>query len=160
VVLGSYEIANSSVLYAFGQIIDIMTAIKKIEDLEIWVVSRQLVQDIYLATACEPAKRDFVYCDQVRRASISIMSNVAEGFGRFSDKEFARFLDIAKGSALEVQSLLHMGRDIGYLEASRSASLIETSDRLAAQITALCRYLRQSDPKRPRPKTQDPGPRT
>ena len=86
--------------------------------------------------------RDFSFRDQIRRAATSISSNIAEGFDRGSNKDFARFLRIARGSCNEVRSLLHVGKRFGYFTEKEVADLRETCMRLAAMIQALIRSLR------------------
>ena len=71
------------------------------------------------------------------------MSNIAEGFSRNGDKDFAHFLDIAKGSALEIQSLLYVALDLGYVEKSGFERLYELTDRVASLIGGLILYLRK-----------------
>ena len=84
-----------------------MTAhIKRFEDLEAWQLSRELTNQIYTITKRESICRDFSFVDQIRKAAISIMNNIAEGFERGSNKDFVKFLFIARGSAGEVRSLL------------------------------------------------------
>lgn len=102
----------------------IMAGARKLEDLEAWICAKSLVQDVYRLTREAPARNDFGFCSQLRNAAVSIMSNIAEGFGRSSDKEFARFLDIARGSTFETQSLLHVARDVSYLDAAASEKLL------------------------------------
>jgi four helix bundle protein len=87
------------------------------------------------------AKRDYVYRDQIHRAAISVMTNVAEGFGRRSHGDFARFLDFARASAREVQSLLYLGRDFGYLEPEEFDILYNQAGKTASIITNLMRSL-------------------
>lgn len=131
-----------------------MSSASRLEDLDVWIAARSLVRCIYQVTTASGARNDFGYRDQIRRAAVSVMSNIAEGFGRSSDKEFARFLDIARGSAFETQSLIHVGTDVGYLEKDASCELVKSTLVLIAQITALIRYLRQSEG--PRSKVQSP----
>ena len=84
-----------------------MSSVKTFEDLRIWQEARGLVKEIYsIFGVSRPAEKDYSFRDQVQRASVSIMNNIAEGFERNSDAEFARFLIIAKGSCGEVRSLL------------------------------------------------------
>lgn len=119
-----------------------MTGARRLEDLDSWATARVLVRRIYQVTTPAPIKHDFAYCGQVRKAAISIMSNIAEGFGRSTDKEFARFLDIARGSSFETQSLIHVATDIAYLDTDTSDELIKLSFQVIAQVTALAKYLR------------------
>ncbi len=83
-----------------------MAAIKKFEDLEAWKIARELTKQIYRVSGNASFAKDFGLKNQICRASVSIMSNVAEGFERDGDKEFVNFLSIAKGSAGEVRSQL------------------------------------------------------
>jgi four helix bundle protein len=87
--------------------------IKKFEDLESWKKARAITNAIYEATAAGRFSRDFGLKDQVRRASISILSNIAEGFERGGDKEFLQFLAVAKGSCGEVRAQLYIAIDKG-----------------------------------------------
>ncbi|MEL6445389.1 MAG: four helix bundle protein [Bacteroidota bacterium] len=92
-----------------------MAAFKRFEDMEAWQAARRLVGEIYAATNTGAFQRDFSLRDQIRRAAISVPSNIAEGFERGSDRDFARFLLIAKGSAGEVRAQLYCALDLGYL---------------------------------------------
>jgi four helix bundle protein len=90
--------------------------IKRFEDIEAWLEARNLVKMIYLLTNKDHFSRDFGIRDQIRRASVSVMANIAEGFDCDSNIEFARFLGIARRSAVEVQSLLYAGPDTNYID--------------------------------------------
>ncbi|MCG2749311.1 MAG: four helix bundle protein [Desulfobulbaceae bacterium] len=83
-----------------------MKKVERFEDLIAWQKARQLTKEIYKETKGEPFSRDFGLCDQIRSASVSIMSNIAEGFERAGRAEFHQFLVIVKGSAAEVRSQL------------------------------------------------------
>src|SRR6185436_5587503 len=120
------------------------TARKKIEnfvDLWVWQKGIALVKQIYLLTANGKLNRDFGMRDQLQRAAVSIPTNIAEGFERASRKEYLLFLNIAKGSAGEVRSLLRVALEIGYIDHATYESLkgavIELSRYLANQIKAL-----------------------
>ena len=89
--------------------------IPRFEDLEAWQIARELTNKIYSISRKESIRRDYGFVDQIRRAAISIMNNIAEGFERGSNKDFVRFLFIARGSAGEVRSMLYVGLDQGYL---------------------------------------------
>lgn len=88
--------------------------IRKFEDLESWKKARKLTNTIYEATGTGTFTRDFGLKDQIRRASVSILSNIAEGFQRGGDKEFLQFLAVAKGSCGEVRAQLYIAVDQGY----------------------------------------------
>jgi four helix bundle protein len=119
-----------------------MATIKRFEDLEVWKDAREFTKVIYQITANEELKRDFAFKDQIRRASISIMNNIAEGFGRYSNKEFRRFLDIAAASNLEVKSMLYLGFDLEYIAESKMDAVIKQNEKLHYQLLALIKYLR------------------
>ncbi len=93
-----------------------MPLIKRFEDIEAWQEARKLVKMIYLLTNKDHFSKDFGMRDQIRRASVSVMANIAEGFDCDSNIEFARFLGIARRSAVEVQSLLYAGLDTNYID--------------------------------------------
>jgi four helix bundle protein len=119
-----------------------MATIKRFEDLEVWKDAREFTKVIYRITRNEELKKDFAFKDQIRRASISVMNNIAEGFGRYSNKEFRRFLDIATASNLEVKSMLYLGIDLQYIQESEVDILIEQNEKLHYQLLALIKYLR------------------
>ena len=118
--------------------------IERFEDIIGWQKSRELVNLIYEMTRhSDGFKNDFGLKDQIRRAAVSSMSNIAEGFGRYSDKEFANYLNIARGSLAEVQSQLYIALDLGYIAEEhfqQSFSLAEESSRL---LTNFMKYLRK-----------------
>lgn len=118
-----------------------MTAFRKLEELNVWTASRRFVPQVYKLTRGAAIKHDYVYSDQIRRAALSVMSNIAEGFGRYSDKEFARFLYIARGSAMETKSLLFLGLDLSYLDEEKHSELDDTVSHVVAQLTSLAQYL-------------------
>ncbi len=89
--------------------------IERFEDIKAWQKARVLVLQIYEVTNKGDFARDYSLKDQVRRASVSIMSNIAEGYGRQTDKEFVQFLYISLGSVAELQSQLHVARELHYV---------------------------------------------
>jgi four helix bundle protein len=90
--------------------------IRTFEDLVVWQRAIAFVKHVYLITEEGGLKRDFGLKDQLRRAAVSIPTNIAEGFERSSRKEYLLFLNIAKGSAGEVRSLCRVALDVGYLK--------------------------------------------
>ncbi len=92
--------------------------IESFEDLRVWQKGIQLVKQIYIITNEGKLSKDFGLKDQLRRASVSIPTNIAEGFERASRKEYLYFLNIAKGSAGELRSLLRVALEVGYIEQS------------------------------------------
>ncbi len=85
-----------------------MSGFQRFEDIEAWQKARELTREVYAASNTGLFAKDYGLRDQIRRASVSIMSNIAEGFGRGGNKEFIQFLSTAKGSASEVQAQLHV----------------------------------------------------
>jgi four helix bundle protein len=93
-----------------------MGLIRQFEDIKAWQMARQLTRQVYELSDAGTFSRDFGLRDQIRRAAVSSMTNIAEGFDCESDKEFARFLEIARRSAVEVQSLLYVALDVGHID--------------------------------------------
>ena len=92
-----------------------MAKVQRYEDLIAWQKSYQLVLDVYAATSGFPADERFGLTSQIRRAAVSIPSNIAEGFGRQTRGDFLRFLDMARGSAHEVETQLRLAKDLNFL---------------------------------------------
>ena len=92
-----------------------MSLIKRFEDIRAWQEARLLTKEIYRLSGEGAFSQDFGLRDQIRRAAVSAMSNIAEGFDCVTKKEFARFLEIARRSTVEVQSLLYVALDVGYI---------------------------------------------
>jgi four helix bundle protein len=110
------------------------------ESLRIWQDARRLTYDIYEATKSAGLIGDRSFKDQLRRAGLSVMSNIAEGYERDGHKEFLHFLRIAKGSAGEVRSQLFAAEDLGYLSAEVSNRLRLQAVILSREIAALIRH--------------------
>ena len=94
-------------------------AIRRFEDLIAWQKARELTKSVYLLTANERFSRDFGLRDQIQKASVSIMSNIAEGFERGGKAEFHQFLVVAKASCAEVRSQLYVALDTGYITSDQ-----------------------------------------
>ena len=118
--------------------------IERFEDIESWKEARMLVKEIYQLFA---NVKDYGFRDQIQRAAISVMSNIAEGFDRSSNKEFVQFLVIARGSISEVRSLSYAAMDIGYIDKKTFAGILEHSFKLTNLINGFIRYLRTTDRK-------------
>jgi four helix bundle protein len=121
--------------------------IKKFEELESWKMARKLTNTVYEATGTGSFKLDFGLKDQIRRASISILSNIAEGFERSGDKEFLQFLAMAKGSCGEVRAQLYIAVDQGYLSQALFEKLSNNADEIGRLISGLMKYLSKSELK-------------
>jgi four helix bundle protein len=110
------------------------------EDLRIWKEARSLVKQVYDDFR---ENRDYGFCDQIQRAGISIMNNIAEGFERKSDADFARFLNIAKGSAGEVRSMYYSAEDLNYVSKEAASKRRQVAKEISKGIGALEGYLRK-----------------
>lgn len=120
-----------------------MATIKRFEDIQAWQQARELVRETYFTCAAGRLSKDFALRGQLCRAAVSSMSNVAEGFSRPSEKDFAHFLDMARGSVLEVQSLLYVALDVGYIEKDEFERLYKLADETVSLIGGLASYLRR-----------------
>jgi len=121
-----------------------MATFKQFEDIQAWQKARQATRLIYEITTDSHFAKDYGLRDQIRRASVSIMANIAEGFGRHSDKEFANFLNIAHGSISEVQSHLYVALDLTYIDQDSFAKLYNLLDEVSRMTLALAQHLRAS----------------
>jgi four helix bundle protein len=122
--------------------------IRRFEDLIAWQKARGLTKEIYLVTSSGNFARDRGLCDQMRRAAVSVMSNIAEGFDRGGRAEFHRFLVISKGSCAELRSQLYVAMDAGYLTAEVSTRLLAMIEELGRVIAGLRQAVeRQRDRK-------------
>ena len=111
------------------------------ESLRVWHLARQLTVQIYSVAGRDPFARDFGLRDQIRRASISVMSNIAEGYERANRREFAHFLRIARGSAAEVRAQLYAAEDLEYVDAETARQLRGDVLALSKQLAALANQL-------------------
>jgi S23 ribosomal protein. len=121
-----------------------MAKIKKFEDIESWKRARTLAKELYEVTASDTFARDFGLKDQIRRASVSILSNIAEGFERGSDKEFLYFLAVAKGSSGEVRAQLYVALDQAYISSDQFRTLANAAAEVSQLISGFMKYLRES----------------
>jgi four helix bundle protein len=116
---------------------------ERFEELEIWKMSRALVTRVYVCFDAESlGGQDYGFRNQITRAAVSVMNNIAEGFERATDKDFAHFLTIAKASSGEVRSMLYAAEDIRYLDAHAASKLRTDYERLSRGIAKLASYLR------------------
>ena len=120
--------------------------ITKFEDIESWKKARELTNDIYRTTASGEFARDFELKKQIRRASISILSNIAEGFERGGDREFGRVLAIAKGSCGEVRAQLYVAFDQNYLSTEAFDRLSQKAIEVGNLLFGFMRYLTKPIP--------------
>ena len=122
-----------------------MGKIEKFEDILAWQKARALTKEVYGASTTEPFRSDFGLRGQLQRASVSTMSNIAEGFERGGNKEFLQFLSHAKGSCGEVRSDLYVALDQGYLTTAKFELLREQSLEVSRLLSGFMDYLRNSE---------------
>ena len=108
-------------------------------DLEVWKLSMTLCENVYALLRQFPPEERYALCDQLRRAVVSIPSNIAEGNGRDSKAEYARFLSIARGSVFEVRTQLELASRFGYIQLT--PTMMETIDRISKMLYSLMRRL-------------------
>ena len=130
-----------------------MATFKTFDEIEAWKKSRELTKRIYAFSQAGAFGKDFGLRDQIRRASVSIMSNIAEGYDRSGTGEFIQFLATAKGSAAEVKSQLYVALDQSYIDTRTFADLSSLATETANMIGGLIKYLRRSGLKGTKYKT-------
>ena len=119
--------------------------IESFEDLLVWQKGMEIVKQVYLISRQGELSRDFALRDQLRRAAISIPTNIAEGFERASRKEYVNFLNYAKGSTGEVRSLLNVAAELGYLEPPQYEVLRQAVMELSRYLSNQIKSLRSCD---------------
>jgi four helix bundle protein len=124
-----------------------MGKIERFEDIDAWKKARELTKVIYEITTQGKIASDFSLRDQLRRASVSIMANIAEGFEREGNKEFRQFLATAKGSVGEVKSLLYVALDANLISAEQFNRILSLADEASRLLAGFLRYLKASDKK-------------
>lgn len=122
-----------------------MVLTRKFEDIVAWQEARKLVSSIYKLTTIGALAKDYGLRDQLQRASVSAMANIAEGFDRESKIEFARFLGIARRSVVEVQSLPYAALDVGYIDQETFNVDNQRAEKTKALIGGLKRSLKPKD---------------
>ena len=118
-----------------------MPTITRFEEIEAWQTARELTKLVYSLTDEGKLARDFGLKDQLRRASVSVMSNIAEGFESQTQAIFIRYLGIAKASAGEVRSQLYVSRDLNYLTEEQFTNIFRTVEKASRQIARFISYL-------------------
>ena len=118
-----------------------MGTVKEFEDFEVWKKSIDLAVLIYKLTMQEPLSKDYSLKDQIRRASTSVSNNIAEGFEYGNNKQFARFLRIAKGSLGEVRSQIVVLRRLRYIKEEDYQSIYNECKSISKQLYSLINYL-------------------
>jgi four helix bundle protein len=122
-----------------------MATVERFEDLDAWKHARALVASVYCVTASGDFARDYGLKDQIRRAAVSVMSNIAEGFEREGTNEFRQFLATSKGSCGEVQSQLYVALDASFVDQDEFQALHDRAVATGRIIGGLMRYLAQTE---------------
>ena len=122
-----------------------MAKIERFEDPQVWKAARELTRVMYQISSSGEFARDFGLKDQMRRAAVSILSNIHEGFERDGDKEFRQFLAVAKGSCGEVRAQLYVALDQMYITNDQFKSVSDKAIEVSQMISGLIKYLKQSE---------------
>jgi len=125
-----------------------MSPIKRFEEIQAWQEARVLVKQIYQFTSKGAFAKDFGLRDQIQRAAISIMANIAEGFDCDSNVEFSRFLGYARRSVAEVQSLLYAAHDLDYINEESFRECLDQAGKTKGLIGGFIRFLREASKRR------------
>jgi len=118
-----------------------MARIEQFENLEAWKKARELAKAVYAITSDGDFARDFGLLDQVRRAAVSVLSNIAEGFERGGDKGFSQFLAVAKGSCREIRAQLYVALDQHYISKEQFDTLSHSALQVSRLLAGLMKYL-------------------
>ena len=121
-----------------------MTTMNRFEDIEAWQEARELTKEVYANSGTGQFAKDYGLRDQIRRAAVSIMSNIAEGFERSGSAEFSQFLSIAKGSVGEVEAQLYVALDQQYINEEQFESIKNIATSTKKLIAGFMKYLKQS----------------
>jgi four helix bundle protein len=119
---------------------------KSFEDIEVWQLSRIFVKEIYELTNNNYFNKDWDLRNQIRKASVSILSNISEGFERKTTKEFINFLNYAKGSSGEVRSQLYIALDLNYLTETDFKKFYKEILLISKSLSGLIKYLSKKEP--------------
>jgi four helix bundle protein len=121
-----------------------MGSFKRIEDMEVWQRGCRLTVQVYKLTQRKEVEKDWALCNQIRRASISIPSNMAEGYERDTSAEFAHFLRIAKGSCGELRTQVYIAQALGFFDKAAADPIIAECIEISSMIHSLINHLRKS----------------
>ena len=118
-----------------------MSAIKSYKDLDVWKAAMELATDVYGVTKGFPKEEIYGLTSQMRRASVSIASNIAEGYGRESTAQFVQFLRISQGSSKELETQILIAERVGTLGSEQASTLMKLSDDVGKMLRGLIRAL-------------------
>jgi len=119
-----------------------MSDLKDFEEMEVWQDARQLAVHVYVDFS---SVKDFSFCDQIKRAAVSVSNNIAEGAGRSTKADFARFLDISKGSVAEVRSMYLLAESLAFIDRDVVVARCEQCASIARQLGGFNKYLRKNN---------------
>jgi four helix bundle protein len=122
-----------------------LAKIKSFEELLVWQDARKLTADIYKITRNFPTIENYGLSQQIRRAAVSVMSNIAEGFERSTDKDYANFLSMARGSVAEIQNDLYIALDLKYIDKADFNNLYSFTKKILKQLSGFIYYLKNND---------------
>ncbi len=123
----------------------VVAKFSKFEEIQAWQKARDVTLRIYEITTNAAFAKDYGLKEQIRRAAVSIMANIAEGHGRKTNPEFANFLNIARGSVAEVQSHLYVAHGLSYINQNDFEELYQTLTEISRMLLSLAQYLRSSE---------------
>lgn len=112
-------------------------AIRSFRDLDVWMLGKRIVVDVYTTTKTFPREETYGLSAQMRRAAVSIPSNIAEGFNRQHNKEYRQFLHVALGSCGELETQIEVGKDLGYLDEQTRGRMVEQIDHEGRMLRRL-----------------------
>jgi four helix bundle protein len=118
-----------------------MSTVTRFEEIEAWKTARELSRLVYNLSGKGPFSKDYGLRDQIRRAAVLIMSNIAEGFENQTQAQFVRYLGLAKGSAGEVRSQAYMAMDLEYITSEEFKTLFDLADKASRQLARFIDYL-------------------
>ena len=119
-----------------------MATFKRLEDLEVWQIARDLTREIYRLTRTDLFRRDYGLSNQIQRASVSVMSNIAEGFESETQAIFISYLNRAKASAGEIRCQLYIANDLGYITKDQFQKAFQVTESCSRQLYGFIHYLR------------------
>jgi len=115
--------------------------IRNFRDLDIWKKGMEIVKDVYMTTNAFPKQEQYGLSSQMRRSSVSIPSNIAEGFNRLHNKEYKQFLYIALGSCAELETLIEIAAELKYMNEQKKATLLEKLDHESRMLSKLIKKI-------------------
>jgi four helix bundle protein len=125
-----------------------MSTIKRFEEIQAWQTARELTRQVYASSREGQFARDFGLRDQIRRSSVSVMDNIAEGYESRTSTQFLHYLGQAKASCGELRSQLYVALDAGYIEQARFDELFSRAEHCSRQIARFMDYLGNQDTPR------------